>query len=253
MQNRTNGLNSNALKLIAILAMTIDHFTSVLFPGYPTDWWILCLHMIGRITAPIMWFFIAEGYHYTRDLKKYAGRLFLFAVISHFAYNFAFGIPFVPFRTTVFNQTSVIWALAWGLVALAIADSPAERFPMPWVRTALIVGITVLAFCADWSSIAVLAIVEIGTHRGDFRRQMTGMVGWVALYALVYFFFIDRAYGVLQMFVVLSIPLLRAYNGERGRWKGMKWLFYCYYPAHLVACGVVRLLLHGNIGVIIGG
>ena len=57
------GLNSNALKVIAIIAMTIDHVVSVMFPNYPTDWWILLLHMIGRITAPIMWFFIAEGYH----------------------------------------------------------------------------------------------------------------------------------------------------------------------------------------------
>ena len=34
-------------------------------------------------TAPIMWFFIAEGYFYTKNLKKYAGRLFFFALISH--------------------------------------------------------------------------------------------------------------------------------------------------------------------------
>lgn len=246
------GLSSNALKLIAILAMTIDHLTSVVFPGYPTDPPILAMHVIGRLTAPIMWFFIAEGYHYTHDLKKYASRLFLFAGISHFAYNFAFGIPFLPFQTTVFNQTSVIWSLAWGLVALYIVDDLGKRF-RPWMRTACVLGICLLTFCSDWSCIAVLAILQIGENRGNFRRQMIGMMACAAMYAVVYVLFIDPVYGVLQLFVALSIPFLRAYNGQRGKWRGMKWLFYFYYPAHLIVCGIVRLLLHGNIAVLIGG
>lgn len=248
----SKGLNSNALKIIAILSMTIDHFVSVIFPGYPKDWWILGLHVIGRMAAPIMWFFIAEGYHYTHSLKQYAARLFGLAVVSHFAYNFAFGIPFIPFQTSVFNQTSVIWALAWGLVALAITDESNTRLS-PHIKYLLVMGIALLTFCADWSSIAVLAIVRIGMNRGNFQRQMAGMVSYVAIYAAVYFIFIDRTYGILQMFVVLAIPCLRAYNGQRGRWSGMKWFFYLYYPAHLVVCGIVRILLHGNIGVMIGG
>ena len=59
--------------------------------------------------------------------------------------------------------------------------------------------------------------------------------------------------NVLQLCTALSIPLLRLYNGQRGRWKGMKWLFYIYYPAHLALIGVLRLLLLGNVGVMIGG
>ena len=37
------GLNSNQLKVIAIAAMTIDHVIAVVFPNYPTQWWILCV------------------------------------------------------------------------------------------------------------------------------------------------------------------------------------------------------------------
>ena len=244
------GLSSNALKFIAIIAMTIEHVICVTFPNYPTDWWIVALHMIGRITAPIMWFFVAEGYHYTHNLKKYIVRLFIFAVISHFAYNFAFGIPFIPFRTSVFNQTSVIWSLAWGLVALAISDSVRLK---QWQKTVLIIIICAVTFCSDWSCIAVLAIVGIGSHRGDFKRQMTEMMMYVFFYALIYFIFINKIYGIIQLFVALSIPLLKSYNGERGSWKGMKWFFYFYYPAHLVLCGIIRILLYGNIGVMIGG
>lgn len=252
MNAKVTGLNSNQLKVIAILAMTIDHLTSIFFPHYPTDWWILVLHMIGRLTAPIMWFFIAEGYHYTHDLKKYMIRLFSFALISHFAYNFAFGIPFIPFQTSVFNQTSVIWALAWGLVALTIVKSENPKLKQ-WIKSLLVVGITIITFGADWSSIAVLSIIEIGTNRGNFKKQMAGMLKWVALYATIYFLCINHIYGILQMFVALSIPLLHKYNGQRGSWKGMKWFFYLYYPLHLIVCGIIRILLYGNVGVMIGG
>ncbi len=243
-------LNANQLKFIAIIAMTVDHMVSVLFPNYPTDWWIIGLHIIGRLAAPIFWFFIAEGYHYTHDVKKYAGRLFVFALISHFAYNFAFGIPFIPFQTSVFNQTSVIWSLAWGLVALSIHESKGLT---QWQKTLLILGISVITFCADWSSIAVLAIVEIGANRENFKKQMFSMMLWVSMYALVYTIFINPVYGILQLFVALTIPLLKRYNGKRGSWKGMKWFFYLYYPLHLIICGIVRIMLYGNIGVMIGG
>ena len=244
------GLNANQLKMIAITAMTLDHVISVVFPNYPKDWWILICHVIGRLAAPIMWFFIAEGYHYTHDVKKYVSRLFFFAFISHFAYNFAFGIPFIPFQTSVFNQTSVIWPLAWGLVALVIMDSPSLK---QWMKTLLIIIICFITFCADWSCIAVMAIVSISMNRGDLKKQAIGMVIWVAFYSLVYFLFIDKVYGLLQMLVVLTIPFLKHYNGERGTWKGMKWLFYLYYPLHLIVCGIIRVLLHGNSGVMIGG
>ena len=70
MEQTNKGLSGNQLKLIAMLAMTVDHFTSVIWPDYPRDWWILLLHIIGRMAAPIFWFMVAEGYHYTRDLKS---------------------------------------------------------------------------------------------------------------------------------------------------------------------------------------
>ena len=77
-------LNSNWIKCIAIIAMTIDHIAWLLYPGYTTDIIPITMHIIGRITCPIMCYFIAEGYHYTKDINKYTKRLFLFAFISHF-------------------------------------------------------------------------------------------------------------------------------------------------------------------------
>ena len=40
--------NSNYLKLIAIIAMTIDHGTDLLYPGFPSEPTPLALHFIGR-------------------------------------------------------------------------------------------------------------------------------------------------------------------------------------------------------------
>ena len=45
------------------------------------------------------------------------------------------------------------------------------------------------------------------------------------------------------MCTLLSLPILKQYNGERGSWKGMKWFFYIYYPAHLFVIGIIRVLI----------
>lgn len=237
------GWNGNQLKLIAIIAMTIDHLAWTLAPGYSTEWWVLLCHLAGRLTAPIMWFFIVEGWHYTHDVRKYTLRLFLLALVSHFAYNFCFGIPMLPFREgSFFNQTSVAWSLAWGLVLLRIHSNEKTA---SWLKFALTILICVISFPSDWSCVASMAILYMGVSRGDFKKQMVWMMVWSAVYALVYFLFLDRLYGLLQLGTCLTIPLLRCYNGRRGRWKGMGKLFYVYYPLHLALLGLLRTALRG--------
>lgn len=66
-------LNSNHLKIIAIIAMTIDHATDLFYPAFPAQPLPIMLHILGRLTAPIMWFFVAEGYYYTHNvLNKFS-------------------------------------------------------------------------------------------------------------------------------------------------------------------------------------
>lgn len=240
-------LNANQIKLIAIIAMTIDHLTWALFPGTQAVWYVFALHVIGRLTAPIMWFFIAEGCYYTHDMRKYITRLFAFAVVSHFAYDFAFGIPFVPLSTGVLNQTGVMWSLAWAAVLIYICRR--EDLPQ-WVKILATVAICLVSFPSDWSSIAVMCPFFLYAHRGRFKLQAFDIVLWSFIYSAVYFIFLDKLYGALQMFTFLAIPVLSLYNGERGRWKGMKWFYYIYYPAHLIVIGFIRLAMHGDISII---
>ncbi len=242
-----NGFNANQLKMIAIIAMTFDHLIWTMFPGTQKLWYVYALHVIGRLTAPIMWFFIAEGIHYTKNIRKYIERLLFFALISHFAYCFAFGIPLIGGNTGFFNRTSVMWPLALAVILVQIQNK--NSLPK-WIKIVSIPICCLLAFPADWSSIAVMAPFFLYYHRDNFKKQAWDIVLWTAVYASVYFLFLDKMYGILQMFTFLSIPFLSKYNGKRGAWKGMKWFFYAYYPLHLVLLGILRLLLYGNISTI---
>lgn len=218
--------------------MTIDHFTWAFFPGCQKIWWVIGLHVIGRLTAPIMWYFIAEGFYYTKNVKSYILRLFIFAIISHFAYNFAGGIPFIP--NGIFNQTSVMWSLAWAVVLMIIFTTASLS---QVAKIVLIIIICLITFPSDWSTIAAMCPVFLYLNRNNFKRQALSLLIWTLMYAAVYFIFIDKVYGILQMCTLLSLPILKLYNCKRGQWKGMKWFFYFYYPAHLVAVGVVRIIL----------
>ena len=136
-----------------------------------------------------------------------------------------------------------MWSLAWGLVMLRVAHS--ERIK-EHTKTLLILLICLVSFLSDWSCIASLCVLVFGTNRGNFKKQMLGMLFYVAIYSTVYFFALDKLYGLLQMGVVLAIPIIRMYNGQRGPSKRvnrlMKWLFYIYYPLHLLILGWIQLV-----------
>ena len=238
-------LNANHLKLIAIIAMTIDHFSDLLYPNFPVEPISIILHIIGRLTAPIMWFFISEGYHYTHNVKKYIIRLGGFAIISHFAYCFAFGINPIPFSTGVFNQTSVMYPLFIAVLVMWLENTDIQI--SKWIRNIIIFVLIWSAFPADWSCIAVLAIIAMYRNRGNLNKQMCKMMIWVSLYAIVSFMFVNKVYGIIQLFVILVYPLLQQYNGQRGRIKWTKWLFYIYYPAHLIVIGFLRIAFYGDV------
>lgn len=241
--------NSNHLKLIAIIAMTIDHIADLLYPGMPNNIVSNILHIIGRLTAPIMFFFICEGFFYTKNLKKYLCRLFIFAIISHFAYCFAFGINIIPFSTgNIFNQTSIMWTLAWSVVALYIVYGNNKL--KEWQKWLLVILLNLVTFSSDWSSIGLMIILSMYEHRGNPNKQMTNMMFWTSIYAIVSFLFVNKVYGIIQLFVIISYPLLKLYNGEKGKIKWMKWFFYIYYPLHLVIIGILRLVIYGNIPIL---
>lgn len=248
--------NKIILQVIAIVMMTIDHVTWLVFPGYPTEPLPIILHLLGRITFPIMAFFIAEGYHYTHDKKKYILRIFIFSLISHVPYMLQ-SIPFkeygwlalIPFATgngigRFLGQASVLWSYLMGLLMLVVLDK--EKLNI-WAKRGLIALLCIAAFPADWSCIGSLIVVAIYTNRGKPLKQILYSMVWIGAYAIVYFFAIDKIYGLLQLGVILAIPILMLYNGKKSNNptvnKIFKWFFYIYYPLHLLIIGLIGLFL----------
>ncbi len=236
------GLTGNALKVIAIIAMTIDHLAWVGIETYeqaetPQQ---IFLHVIGRLTAPMMIFFVTEGYYYTHDYRRYLRRLIMLAVVSHFAFCYFNMSGFNPFCNLLFNATSIAWPLMWGLILLKVWDM--ERLPR-WQKVAVTILACLLTCTSDWSCVPVLAILMMGRNRGNFSKQMLWLMLFISLYAVAFFIFHSHVYGILHMACWLAVPLLAMYNGQRGscRWLGK--FFYFYYPAHMALIGLLAHLL----------
>lgn len=221
-------LTANTLKIIAIIAMFFDHFVTVFISHNMLIGMIL--RTPGRIAAPIMCYFIAEGYHYTSNLKKYIYRLLVFAAISHLPYNILFGYTF-------FQATSIIWGLAMGLIALAAVKSDKLNII---AKLAVLGASCALSITANWNYVAVLWIVVFGLLHGDFKSQMFGLVAVGILFHLIptYFNYGPGHEGYphwYQLGIFLAIPLLALYNGKLGKkTKFMSWFFYIFYPGHLI-------------------
>jgi hypothetical protein len=244
-QTIKKGLSGNALKIIAIIAMTIDHIAWVLFPGYDMGPVTIIMHVVGRITAPVMMFFILYGYHHTRNRKKYLGRLLIFAIISHIPYTMFSDFDFIPGIPT----TSVMWPFAMGVLALMIDNGDILPNVKRWQRTALVWICIVLALPSDWSMPAAISILLMGRYYGNFKRQMINMAYVLAIYGVVCGFLFSPIYGLIHIGVIIPILLLNFYNGARGAigGKAMKWIFYIYYPAHLLILYFISVLFISTI------
>lgn len=233
------GLSSEALKIIAIVAMFIDHAAFLISSDYYSPL-AACMHFIGRITGPLMFFFIAEGYRYTRNVGRYVRRLAVFALISYFPYVL-FVNNGLPTSLNGWLKLNVIYTLLLGLLALRAR----HEIKNPVISFCL-VGLCLLASVfGDWSYIGVIAILLFDLLQGSLKNQRIGFC-LIVLLCCVMPQIGDVLTGYVQedqimtslIFVGISLGmllpmlLLGRYNGKRGR--GGKWLFYIFYPAHLV-------------------
>ena len=238
----SKGLSGNALKVIAIIAMTIDHLTWANIETYeqaetPLQ---ICLHIIGRLTAPIMIFFVAEGYYHTHDYRLYLRRLFTLAIVSHFAFCFFDLSSFNPLDNQLFNTTSIAWPLMWGLILLKVWDM--ERLAR-WQKVAVTLLACLLTFSCDWSCAAPLGILMVGRSRGNFCKQMLWLMSIISLFAVAFYIFKNQTYGMVHIASWLVVPLLAMYNGQRGQCRWLSKFFYYYYPAHLFLIGLMERLM----------
>lgn len=231
-----HGLSANALKYIAIAAMLIDHIAWCFVDTY--SFWGQVMHVIGRLTAPIMCYFIAEGYHYTKNVKKYLLRLGVFAVISWFPFVFMeTGQLFLQY----FYMQSVIFTFFLGLLALAVIHS--ESLIQP-IKAMLLLIIFILSLIGDWFYLAIVWIIIFDKYRGNIKKQLLFFVISAVIMDSLFIVIIPLSEMLFQYGVLLAAIPLYFYNGKRGKGGSFnKWFFYVFYPLHMAILGFIKFCL----------
>jgi len=240
------GLSANALKLIAITAMLIDH-TAAVFMNLADPQTVL-MRGIGRITAPIMFYFLAEGYHKTRNVNKYTSRLALFAAISYVPFIYCMEGSFPNSHN--YMRLNVIFTLFLALLALRARN----EIKNPVVQWLIICTLLFVSLTADWSYIAIIMVLMFDYFYGDYKKQAFGYCMLSLFYiapqfltvfqSIVYSHTVNWVYvRMLMLYIGMFIPvlLLKFYNGEKGKGgKAFSYLFYIFYPLHLLVLGWVK-------------
>jgi len=230
--------DTNLLKLVAMIAMFIDHAGKMLFPQYPI------MRVIGRIAFPIYAYCIAVGCVYTKDHLKYLKRIVLLALISQPFYAVAMG-----------HETAAMYAIPFESQPLrAVLNFYVQSWAKPSILFALSIGILVIWAIRKREFVLLLALALLCWKiQAKLDYGIRGILLMVAFYLFCGKWWIslpvvgcymawwglsgggytvfDVRFGI-QMFAMLSLPLI--YIHTKSNIRLGKWVFYFYYPAHLI-------------------
>ena len=225
------GLSGNALKMIAAVTMLIDH-TGATFvrklkgvsaiasdPELAAHISRLYYYMrrIGRLAFPIYCFLLVEGFIHTKNIRKYLGRMLVFALISEFPFDYA-----LHHGQALFAKQNVYFTLLIGLLVIWVIHDliPGQIAPQLLVMTA---GLTLARFMrTDYSYRGVFLIETLYILR--FSRLFQCLGGGA---------FIEYE----KMPAPLAFLPVYLYNGKRGR--QLKYFYYLFYPVHLMVLGIM--------------
>ena len=249
MNKKVCAVDRNSLKLIAIIAMTIDHIAWAFVPT-PT---ILgqALHVFGRLTIVIMSMFIAEGFIYTKNYERYLSRLLVFAFISQPFYFFFRNRNGLDGLILIdYFDFNVLFSLSLALMALKLFSSKEKTY----IKVIGIIMLCVLSYYCDWCFFPILFSLGFYVTKESKLKK-------IALFSLtslaVFLFYTIRfaikndcsyllalKYDAMMAGLLLGIIPILLYNGKRGvNTKFSKWLFYVYYPLHLLVLLVIIKLV----------
>lgn len=235
---------AETLKFIAVIAMTIDH-TAFIFINNNSPIYFL-MRMIGRLTAPIMTYFIVEGFIHTSSRKKYFLRIFIFAVLSQ-PFYFIMLKDRVPKDLYEFlTHLNVMFTLCLSLLVLEILSSKKLHMTIKL----LLIGVCFMAAdICDWTYIIPAWAIIFFLFRNDKRKRTllfigTSVVLLVQRYLPQYESFADFSY---QLGVILALIPLNFYNGKRSKSNSILkkkinlWFFYIYYPLHIAVLYIISI------------
>ena len=230
-------LTATQIKVIAIIAMTLDHIAFTFVPSGTALHYIL--HLIGKTTAPIMCYFLAEGFRYTHDRKKYFIRLLLFAAISQPVY-YIYVYGSVPDSVLRFiSSLNFLFALVLSFICLLILTNDKLNFTAKGILTAITIS---FAQFVDWGYIIpVWTIIFFFFNKDRYKMLAAFIVATIIILPITflknYESFAAFSFNYGALFTLVPIQL---YSGERDRSstplkkKINRWFFYVYYPLHMV-------------------
>jgi hypothetical protein len=217
------GFSGNALKILAMIAMTCDHVGLMFFPQ------ATFLRIIGRLAFPIYAYCIAEGCAHTKNRKKYLMQMAGMALLCQLVYFFAMGSLFQCILVTFTLSVVVIYAIDSGSAEKAALALCAALFITVFLPRLL----PNTDFAVDYSIWGVL--LPVAVYLAHTHRQKL-------LAAAIVLFFLALDFGGVQWLGLAALLPLALYSGTRGK-ANIKWLFYLYYPLHLAAIHGLSLLL----------
>lgn len=224
------GLSNNQLKILAMIAMALDHIGVYLFPQ------VLWLRIVGRLAFPIYAFMIAEGCRHTRNGIRYLGSLAIMAAVCQIVYFVAMG--------SLYQCIMVTFSLSVGLILLIQNARKKQNF-LSWLWVALATA-AVLFLCQGLPQLLPGTDYAIDY---DFIGVMTPVLVYLCAGKLPQLLVLSGCLAAMcygnwegQMFALLTVPLIALYNGTRGKWN-LKWFFYLFYPVHLALIYLVGMFI----------
>lgn len=238
---KSKGLSKVQLQLIAIAAMVTDHIAwGFMDNDKPVA---LIMHVFGRLTIPIMCFFIAEGFSHTRDIKKYVLRMAIFAAISILPFYLFFHEEYGYRQNIIFDELIALLALiAWKkadlkkpvrillVILMFIISATLSGWPIMPVIYVLVFGLNdkfkdkAKLFCL-FTCILVISVVTLIITNRMFHYMSYDWSMWQSIY--------------LAGFMLALIPLSK-YNGEKGELKLGRYFFYIFYPTHFMVLYLIK-------------
>ena len=235
---------SASLHWMAMAFMLCDHLWGTVVPG--NDW----LTCIGRLTFPIFAFLLVEGYFHTHNLKKYMGRLLVFALISEIPFNLAMsGRLFYPVHQNVLFSFLISLALVhWNHTA---RGKGRVRQILVGAATVILGYIVGLLTMVDYYHAGILTVLAFYFFRGRGWWQRLGQLAclwYINMELLGGYGYQLQLFGrefflVRQGFALLALIPIWLYRGNPGPKSKLLQIFnYAFYPAHLLVLGLIKLL-----------
>ena len=231
--NTKHSLNRAQIKYIAITAMLMDHTAAFLLQPekYPALIVIyILMRTLGRIAAPVMFYFLAEGYRYTSSKFKYGLRLLCFGILSQIPYSLA------RYGDISSSDLNVMITLFMSFLMLIVADRMKEKA----LKFIVVFIFMILTSFSDWGVLGPFMVWLFFIYREERKKQLISYISmYLAQIVMSVIIIMSGAIawydGIWQVGMLLPIILIYFYNGESGKKNIVnKWSFYLFYPIHFL-------------------